>query len=339
MKKLSFLIIAGLLTGCSNISKTASYEIEYGKPLDAEIIEKECGVTDLDVSSIMMENGKDYPALGEYTLQAKGSEVTLTVKDTTKPEIVTDSLTVELNNPTDFIDRIEVKDFGKCTVTTDTSEVDFTSPGEYSLTVKAVDDSGNEAEKTITVTVEEETAIETPETVTEPFYVNGIMVVNKKHPLPMNYALGEDPVASAAIHQLIADMQALGYDISNNYSGYRSYDTQNGLYWSYVSSYGQQEADTFSARPGYSEHQTGLAYDLMHTSGALVTNQPEADWIAQNAHRYGFIVRYQEGKEGITGYVAEQWHLRYIGDEAEKIYESGLTLEEYLGIEGGDYQS
>jgi hypothetical protein len=263
----------------------------------------------------------------------------LTVKDTTKPEIVTDSLTVELNNPTDFIDRIEVKDFGKCTVTTDTSEVDFTSPGEYSLTVKAVDDSGNEAEKTITVTVEEETAIETPETVTEPFYVNGIMVVNKKHPLPMNYALGEDPVASAAIHQLIADMQALGYDISNNYSGYRSYDTQNGLYWSYVSSYGQQEAYTFSARPGYSEHQTGLAYDLMHTSGALVTNQPEADWIAQNAHRYGFIVRYQEGKEGITGYVAEQWHLRYIGDEAEKIYESGLTLEEYLGIEGGDYQS
>ncbi|MBP3871909.1 MAG: D-alanyl-D-alanine carboxypeptidase family protein [Faecalicoccus sp.] len=338
MKKISFLITAALLTGCSNISKTASYELEYGKPLDVEIIEKECSVTDLDISSITMENEQDYPAVGEYVLQAQDGEVTLIVKDTTKPEIVTDSLTVELNGQTDFKDRIEVNDLSECTVTVDTSKVDFTVPGEYTIMAKAVDASGNEAEKDITVIVEERT-IETPETVSEPFYVNGIMIVNKKHPLPMNYAYGEDPTASAAIHQLIADMQALGYDISNNYSGYRSYDTQNGLYWSYVSSYGQAEADTFSARPGYSEHQTGLAYDLMHTSGALVTNQPEADWIAQNAHRYGFIVRYQEGKEDITGYVAEQWHLRYIGDEATKIYESGLTLEEYLGIEGGDYQS
>lgn len=338
MKKFMLLISVCLVTGCAKLPQSITVETEYGTVLNAETIEKENNITDLDLSSITLENGKEYPEVGEYTVQAENAEVKLIVRDTTKPRIITEALEVEVNQETDFLDRIEVDDFSKCEITTDISQIDFTTPAEYAVSVKAVDQAGNTSEKSIPVTVKE-VSIETPETVTEPYYVNGIMIVNKKHPLPMNYALGEDPEASAAIHQLIADMQALGYDISNNYSGYRSYDTQNGLYWSYVASYGQQEADTFSARPGYSEHQSGLAYDLMHTSGALVTNQPEADWIAQNAHRYGFIVRYQEGKEGITGYVAEQWHLRYIGDEAPDVYESGLTLEEYLGIEGGDYQS
>lgn len=342
MKKISVLIGICLITGCAQgqepIQEELTYEAEYGTPVESEALEKELGVSEIDLSSLKLEEGKDYPEVGEYVLTAGEQEITLIVKDTVKPEIVTDSLETEGSQDMDYINRIEVNDVSKCEVTTDISQVDFTTPGEYSVLVQAKDASGNESEKTITLVVKEQT-IETPETVTEPFYVDGIMVVNKKHPLPANYAYGEDPEASAAIHQLIADMQALGYDISNSYSGYRSYETQNGLYWSYVASYGQAEADTFSARPGYSEHQTGLAYDLMHSSGALVTNQPEADWIAQNAHRYGFIVRYQEGKEDITGYVAEQWHLRYIGDDAIKIYESGLTLEEYLGIEGGDYQS
>lgn len=338
MKKLSFLIGLCLITGCSLIQKEINYEIEYGTPVDTAALEKEFGVSDIDLSSLQLKEGKDYPEVGEYVLSAGDKEITLIVKDTTKPEIITDNLETEVNQTINYYDRIEIKDVSGFDVMIDETDLDLTVPGEYVIKVKAEDDSDNISEKEIKISVIEKT-IETPETVTEPFYVDGIMVVNKKHPLPMNYAYGEDPEASAAIHRLIADMQALGYDISNSYSGYRSYETQNGLYWSYVSSYGQAEADTFSARPGYSEHQTGLAYDLMHTSGALVTNQPEADWIAQNAHRYGFIVRYQEGKEDITGYVAEQWHLRYIGDDAIKVYESGLTLEEYLGIEGGDYQS
>ena len=177
----------------------------------------------------------------------------------------------------------------------------------------------------------------TPQTTIEPYYVNGILIVNKKHPLPANYGSQEDPTALSQLQKMIADMQSLGLSISNSYSGYRSYQYQSSLYQNYVNSYGQASADTFSARPGYSEHQTGLAFDLIQPNGALLESPNEAQWVAQNAHKYGFIVRYQSGKESITGYMAEPWHVRYVGDEAVNIYQSGLTLEEYLHVEGGDY--
>lgn len=170
-----------------------------------------------------------------------------------------------------------------------------------------------------------------------PSYINGVMIVNKKYPLSSSYAPGENYTAGVQVRKLIQDMRSLGYRISNSYSGYRSYSYQNQLYWNYVNMYGQAQADTFSARPGYSEHQTGLAFDLIHSNGSLVETDPEVNWIAENAHKYGFIVRYQAGKENITGYQAEPWHLRYVGDIAYDIYRSGLTLEEYLGVDGGGY--
>lgn len=164
-----------------------------------------------------------------------------------------------------------------------------------------------------------------------------IIIVNKKHPLSADYNPGENWEASTAFQRLLADMQALGYPVSSQYSGFRSYNTQAGLYQSYVNQDGQANADRYSARAGYSEHQTGLAYDLIDTSGGLLTEPSATNWLAQNAHNYGFIVRYLPGKEAITGYMAESWHIRYIGSEATDIYQSGLTLEEYLGVEGGDY--
>ncbi|HFU4054615.1 TPA: LD-carboxypeptidase LdcB/DacB [Streptococcus suis] len=165
-----------------------------------------------------------------------------------------------------------------------------------------------------------------------------IIIANKKHPLSASYAPGEDPQALAAFQQLIADMQAQGFAISNNYSGFRSYETQAGLYQSYVNQDGQAAADTYSARAGYSEHQTGLAFDLLDSYGNLLEEPVASQWLADNAHHYGFIVRYLPGKEAITGYMAESWHVRYIGQEASDIYNSGLTLEEYFGVPGGDYQ-
>lgn len=165
-----------------------------------------------------------------------------------------------------------------------------------------------------------------------------VIIVNKKHPLSASYAPGENPVALAAFWQLHAAMRGAGFDVSNQYSGFRSYETQAGLYNNYVASDGQENADRYSARPGYSEHQTGLAFDLIDSSGALLTEPNAANWLAQNAHHYGFIVRYLEEKEGITGYMAETWHIRYIGEEATDIYKSGLTLEEYYGIDGGGYE-
>ena len=164
-----------------------------------------------------------------------------------------------------------------------------------------------------------------------------IIIVNKKYPLASDYNPGEDIMASQAFQRLLADMQAMGFPVSSEYSGFRSYDTQAGLYDNYVSRDGQAAADRYSARPGHSEHQTGLAYDFIDTNGQLLTEELSTTWLAENAHHYGFIVRYLPGKEAITGYMPETWHVRYIGDEAEAVYESGLTLEEYLGIEGGDY--
>ena len=115
-------------------------------------------------------------------------------------------------------------------------------------------------------------------------------------------------------------------------SAYRSYSYQNTLYTRYVSNNGKKLADTFSARAGYSEHQTGLAVDInVASTSAHFENTPQYHWLSENAWKYGFILRYPQDKEHITGFRFEPWHYRYVGQEAAKaIRESGLTWEEYL---------
>ena len=164
-----------------------------------------------------------------------------------------------------------------------------------------------------------------------------IVVANKHYPMSKDYYPGENATAKAAFLKLIAQMQEEGYAISDNYSGFRSYATQAQLYQSYVNQEGQGAADRYSARPGYSEHQTGLAFDVIGTDGQLVEDSNAAQWLLEHAPDYGFVVRYPRGKESITGYMHEEWHLRYIGKEAKDIAASGLTLEEYYGFDGGDY--
>ena len=191
-------------------------------------------------------------------------------------------------------------------------------------------------EKTPSATTNDPSTTHQPAAIT---IVNSLIVVNKKNGVPASYAPGENPEAGAAMRQMVSAMQQQGLDVSTSYSGYRSYDYQSQLYNGYVAQYGQAETDTFSARPGYSEHQTGLAFDVLHSNGQLVTNSAEASWVAQNAHSYGFIMRYQAGKEAITGYLAEAWHIRYVGiTHTAAIYTSGQTLEEYLAVDGGDYR-
>ena len=115
-------------------------------------------------------------------------------------------------------------------------------------------------------------------------------------------------------------------------SGYRSYSRQQTLYNNYVKSDGKALADTYSSRPGYSEHQTGLCFDL-NTIDDSFGNTKESAWLEQHAQEYGFIIRFPKGKDAQTGYQYEPWHLRYLGiDMATKVYNSGLSLEEYLGI-------
>ena len=164
-----------------------------------------------------------------------------------------------------------------------------------------------------------------------------IVVANKHYPMSKDYDPGENPTAKAELLKLIAAMQQAGFPISDHYSGFRSYETQTQLYQNYVNKDGKAEADRYSARPGYSEHQTGLAFDLIGTNGNLVTEEKAAQWLLDHAADYGFVVRYLKGKEKETGYMAEEWHLRYVGKEAKEIAASGLSLEEYYGFEGGDY--
>lgn len=163
-------------------------------------------------------------------------------------------------------------------------------------------------------------------------YIQGILVVNKSYPLPSTYNPGMNSEAMAAFESMKKAAATEGINLFI-VSGFRSYSYQANLYKNYVARSGQAEADRFSARPGHSEHQTGLAMDLNSASSSFVGTK-EAIWLANNSYRFGFIVRYPEGKESITGYKYEPWHMRYLGIEnAAKIYSSGLCLEEYLKID------
>jgi zinc D-Ala-D-Ala carboxypeptidase len=138
-------------------------------------------------------------------------------------------------------------------------------------------------------------------------------------------------------HEMIEAAAAAGYEIGIR-TAYRSYEQQYNIFWNYVARDGEEAANKYSARPGQSEHQTGLCADVTSPSVEykLTTEYgqtPEGGWLAQNAHYYGFIIRYPLGKEDITGYQYEPWHVRYVGEAAAtEIYEKELTLEEYLAI-------
>ncbi|MEK4496127.1 M15 family metallopeptidase [Ureibacillus sp. FSL W8-0352] len=173
----------------------------------------------------------------------------------------------------------------------------------------------------------------------EPTYIKGVLIANKKYPLPKDYAPGENVEARAAFELMAQEAKTLGFELVA-FSTYRSYEYQELLYNKYVERDGKENADRYSARPGYSEHQTGLAFDIGEKGRedlwlTEAFGQSEAGkWLAENAHRYGFILRYPKGKEHITGYMYESWHFRYLGVElATKVKDSGLTLEEYLGID------
>lgn len=143
---------------------------------------------------------------------------------------------------------------------------------------------------------------------------------------------------SIALEQMITDAKNAGINLLL-VSAYRSYQLQVSVYNGYVQQYGQTGADKISARPGTSEHQTGLAADLGSASRQCeleecFADMPEGKWLAENAHLYGFIIRYPQGKDAITGYQFEPWHLRYIGKElSQEMYKENIkTPEEFFNI-------
>ncbi|MFA5996811.1 MAG: M15 family metallopeptidase [Candidatus Paceibacterota bacterium] len=178
------------------------------------------------------------------------------------------------------------------------------------------------------------------------------VVVNKQHPLsPLNYIPNDLVTTNGATVRsfaksdfvaLVTDSKRQGINLMTR-SSYRSYSYQNNLYNNYVATFGRTNADTFSARPGYSEHQTGLAIDF--GSNTIVScnlipcfcQTKEGQWLAAHAYEYGYILRYPADKQSITGYESEPWHYRYVGHELANAMKnkSILTLEEYFNIAGG----
>ena len=223
--------------------------------------------------------------------------------------------------------------------------VDTSKVGEYKITYSVEDSSGNKASiervvKVIEKKKEEKNTKKTSKGFTIEqknglYYIGGILIANKSYSLPKDYNPG------GLLSEFSTNFNKMKSDASKDgvkleiISGFRSYTKQTNNYNRYVSQDGKEKAETYSARPGHSEHQTGLAADINSLSQSWGDTK-EGKWLNNNCYKYGFIIRYVKGKESITGYMYEPWHIRYVGVEiATKLYNNGswITLEEYLGID------
>lgn len=171
-----------------------------------------------------------------------------------------------------------------------------------------------------------------------------LVLVNKYHKLNSNYVpkdletinskYGSGKLRKEAKNAFEEMCEAAKKDGYKLYSGsaYRSYSYQSDLYNRYVKRDGVKKADTFSARAGYSEHQTGLALDIMNGSWEYISKEhKEYKWLIDNSYKFGYILRYPEGKEDVTGYMYEEWHFRYLGkDVAKQLHELDITYDEFI---------
>lgn len=180
-------------------------------------------------------------------------------------------------------------------------------------------------------------------------------IVNKQRPMPASYEPADlrqpaikvrsngsnemllRDAAATAVEQMTVAAAKQGINLML-VSGYRSYGLQQAVYGGNVAREGQAAADLTSARPGHSEHQTGLAADLGSTNRlceleTCFGQTPEGRWLAAHAHEHGFVLRYPNNKQAIVGYTYEPWHMRYVGPElAAEINKTGQTLEEFFGL-------
>lgn len=293
--------------------------------------------------------------IGTFTYKGEEKEVKLIVKDTKSPEIngVKDIEVLAFTTNPDLLSEITADDNSKEEIKVEVKgEYNIEIPGEYNLSYVAKDSSGNEIIKEFKVIVKENENVKISKTskgntiknyygIT---YIDDVIVVNKTYSLPNNFApnnlvtingyIKVVDYVKKAFNELKSDASSIGLNIYAS-SGYRSYSDQKYIYNNYVKMDGQEKADTYSARAGYSEHQTGLAIDV-NTIDMTFDNTEESIWLKENCYRYGFIIRYPKNKDSITGYMYEPWHIRYVGKElAKKLYNDGqwITLEEYYGIE------
>lgn len=309
-------------------------------------------------STMPLEDGKIYHAgtyEGYFSFRGEEKNIFVVVIDDVAPSIEgVQDITVYKDETVDLLKDITVTDNSHDEVETSvSSDYDLSAAGEYALSYVAKDASGNEATENFKLIVKEKEnpATEVPssgesqivgttskgytiEQINGLYYIDGVLIANKSYALPSSYNPGGllDSFQDAfSVMQSAAANDGISLSVI---SGYRSYSRQNTIYNNYVSRDGKAKADTYSARAGHSEHQTGLAADINSLSQSF-KNTKEGQWLNEHCSEYGFIIRYPEGKESITGYIFEPWHIRYVGKElASALYNNGdwITLEEYFGI-------
>lgn len=295
--------------------------------------------------------------------EEKDYTFTIDIVDTEKPTITFDKeLTTTIGNEINLLKGVSAKDnYTKEIKVSVDGDYDFNKVGEYKIYYIAEDSSENVTREEATLIVKEKGNIVTPNdnppptsnsinefTTSKGFkgytkngitYIDGILVANKTYSLPQSYGPGLTKETQVAINAMAAAATTDGINIYCQ-SGFRSFETQQRLYNNYSKRDGVEAADIYSARPGYSEHQSGLACDLCSKDNSACINSSfdnsnEAKWLSNNAYKFGLILRYPEGKTNETGYKFESWHYRYVGTElATKLYNNGdwITLEDYFGI-------
>lgn len=260
-------------------------------------------------------------------------------KDFEKPSITCQKkIEVGLGSEIDLLQGVVVKDNSNEEITpTVEGDYNLDEVGEYTIYYVAKDSSGNVAreeaklfvyDKVFTTLNEFQGIVKDGAT-----YIDGVLIVNKTYSLPKNFGNGLTSETEEAFTKMCEDAEKEGLHVYMD-SGFRSYEAQEKEYHYYSNRDGVEKADTYSARPGYSEHQSGYTIDV-NSNGPSFNHTPEAEWLDDHCYEYGFIVRYPEGKTDETGYTYESWHFRYVGKElATKLYNQGdwITLEAYFGI-------
>lgn len=361
------ILLISLITGTIIFINTKKLSVEITKKpkilinTDAYNIDY---IKDIKNGTILTKKEKiDTTKLGEQTIKIvimdyfknkKDYKYVITIYDDIAPVISSKKeLTMEEGKKIDLLKDVTATDNSKEEIKVEvTGDYDFNKAGTYNLKYIAKDSSNNVIEELFTLKVtakpKKETTTQTPssndttfttskgfsgKTVNGKTYIDGILIVNKTYSLPSTHGSGLTKETQEAFDKMSAAATLEGLKIWLS-SGYRSYSAQNRIYNNYVNRDGKEKADTYSARPGHSEHQSGLAFDVNQINDTF-NNSAEAIWLSNNCYKYGLILRYPKGKQDITGYKYESWHFRYVGVElATKLYNNGdwITLEEYYGI-------
>ena len=370
MKKIIILFLLLLLSGCGEnekIIESEKIEVDVEEnvvvDLNSEVYNTQF-INEIKNGTIISEKEIiDTTKIGEkkVTLLVKGVDgkkeeysYTINVVDNEAPVIKYEKeITTNYGIKVDLLKGVAVSDNSEEDINVKVDgEYNFNKADTYKLYYVAIDSSGNETREEFTLIVKQKKVevskddnVVIPDgtfTTSKGFsgytkngitYIDGILIVNKTYSLPSNYGTGLSKATKEAFNEMQAAAILEGLNIYLS-SGFRSYSTQKNLNNKYVNRDGQKAADTYSARAGHSEHQSGLAFDVNQINDTF-SDTVEAKWLANNCYKYGLILRYPKGKTYETGYKYESWHFRYVGvDLATKLYNNGdwITLEDYFGI-------